>query len=90
MVEPLVLGSVAAGNAPKTVVLGSVANGRAPKLVVLGSVAQQNASNAQYSAQLAAAATPSGNAAGTPVLTYIIIAVVVLAIGYYLYNRRRR
>jgi amino acid transporter len=90
MVEPLVLGSVAAGKTPATAVLGSVANGRAPKLVVLGSVAQQQASDAAYAGQLAAAATPAGNASGTPILTYVIIAAVILAIGYFLYNRRRR
>ena len=43
MVNTLVLGSVAQGNAPKGVVLGSVAQGNPPKMVVLGQVAQQRA-----------------------------------------------
>ncbi|MCK9568486.1 hypothetical protein M0R72_06065 [Candidatus Pacearchaeota archaeon] len=90
MTEPVKLGSVASGNAPKAVVLGSVAAGNKPKTVVLGSVAQQQAANASYSGQLAAAATsPAGTAtSGSPWLTYVIIAIVVLGIGYYLYNRR--
>ena len=88
MVEPLVLGSVAAGKKPATVVLGSVAAGKKPATVVLGSVAQQQANNAGYAAQLAnVASKPAGTSSGW--MTYAVVGVVALIIVYFLYNRMR-
>lgn len=90
MVEPLVLGRVAAGNTPETLVLGRVAAGKAPKMVVLGSVAQQQASNTAFAGQLAnVAVAPVGTTGnGISLSGYIVIGVIILFVGYYLYNRR--
>ena len=85
MVNTLVLGSVAQGNAPKGVVLGSVAQGNPPKMVVLGQVAQEQAQVANYAASLAGAnvvQSPVGSS-GIPIKT---IAIVVFAIVFLYYG----
>jgi hypothetical protein len=93
MVNTLVLGSVAQGNAPKGVVLGSVAQGNPPKMVVLGQVAQERAQAATYAQSLASGVVPGTVApSGSSLLSArnLLIGLIVIIIIYYAYKHYGR